>query len=185
MLRSLYSGVSGMKNLQTKMDVVSNNIANVNTVGFKSSRVLFQDMMSQTMSNATAPGNRLRRDQRNADRFRGSDGSIDTINTVGAPQSTGMVAAMDFYISGPGLLYGTRTRSKWRNLLHHEMAHSCADSNGTLTNSDGMQVLGRSVKTAVNRLSMMTTLMKTTALSGQDAVSPLSIPSTLTSMGKP
>ena len=49
MLRSLYSGVSGMKNLQTKMDVVSNNIANVNTVGFKSSRVLFQDMMSQTM----------------------------------------------------------------------------------------------------------------------------------------
>ncbi len=50
MLRSLYSGVSGMKNLQTKMDVVSNNIANVNTVGFKSSRVLFQDMMSQTMS---------------------------------------------------------------------------------------------------------------------------------------
>ena len=35
MLRSLYSGVSGMKNLQTKMDVVSNNIANVNTVGFQ------------------------------------------------------------------------------------------------------------------------------------------------------
>ena len=57
MLRSLYSGVSGMKNLQNKMDVVANNIANFNTTGFKSSRVLFQDVMSQTTAKASAPGN--------------------------------------------------------------------------------------------------------------------------------
>ena len=84
MLRSLYSGVSGMKNLQTKMDVVSNNIANVNTVGFKSSRVLFQDMMSQTMSNATAPGNGLGGINATQIGLGVQTGSIDTINTVGA-----------------------------------------------------------------------------------------------------
>jgi flagellar hook protein FlgE len=49
MLRSLYAGVSGLKNHQTKMDVIGNNIANVNTIGFKSSRVTFQDIYSQTI----------------------------------------------------------------------------------------------------------------------------------------
>lgn len=48
MLRSMYAGISGMKNFQTKLDVIGNNIANVNTAGFKKGRVTFQDMMSQT-----------------------------------------------------------------------------------------------------------------------------------------
>jgi len=50
MIRSMYSGVSGMKGFQTKLDVIGNNIANVNTVGFKKSSVVFQDMLSQTVS---------------------------------------------------------------------------------------------------------------------------------------
>ncbi|MFC4355260.1 flagellar hook-basal body complex protein [Chryseomicrobium palamuruense] len=50
MLRSMYSGVSGMKGFQTKLDVIGNNIANVNTVGFKKGSVVFQDMLSQTVS---------------------------------------------------------------------------------------------------------------------------------------
>lgn len=53
MMRSLYSGVAGLKTHQTKMDVIGNNIANVNTVGFKSSSVNFADQFYQTMSNAT------------------------------------------------------------------------------------------------------------------------------------
>jgi flagellar hook protein FlgE len=52
MLKSLFSGVTGMKNLQTKMDVISNNIANVNTTGFKSGRVRFEDMISQSIASA-------------------------------------------------------------------------------------------------------------------------------------
>ena len=48
MMRSLYSGISGLKNHQTRMDVIGNNIANVNTVGYKTSRVIFQDIFSQT-----------------------------------------------------------------------------------------------------------------------------------------
>lgn len=53
MMRSLYSGVSGLKTHQTKMDVIGNNIANVNTVAFKSSGVTFADIMYQTTSGAS------------------------------------------------------------------------------------------------------------------------------------
>jgi flagellar hook protein FlgE len=55
MLKSLYSGVSGLQSHQVAMDVESNNIANVNTVGFKYSRANFSDLLAQTSSIATAP----------------------------------------------------------------------------------------------------------------------------------
>ena len=55
MLRSMFSGVSGLRSHQTMMDVIGNNIANVNTVGYKSSSVVFQDMLSQVMSGAGVP----------------------------------------------------------------------------------------------------------------------------------
>ena len=54
MMRSLYSGISGLRNHQTRMDVIGNNIANVNTTGFKASRVVFQDVFSQTVSSGMA-----------------------------------------------------------------------------------------------------------------------------------
>lgn len=53
MMRSLYSGVSGLRNHQTRMDVIANNISNVNTVGFKASRTIFQDVYSQTAQSAS------------------------------------------------------------------------------------------------------------------------------------
>ena len=53
MMRALYSGVSGLKTHQTKMDVIGNNIANVNTVAFKSSSVTFSEIMYQTTSGAS------------------------------------------------------------------------------------------------------------------------------------
>ena len=52
MLRSMYAGVSGMKNFQTKLDVIGNNISNVNTIGYKKSTINFQDLLSQNMSNS-------------------------------------------------------------------------------------------------------------------------------------
>jgi len=55
-LRSLSSGVSGVKSHQTLLDVVGDNIANANTTGFKKSSVNFQELMSQTERSATAPG---------------------------------------------------------------------------------------------------------------------------------
>lgn len=53
MMRSLYSGVAGLRTHQTKMDVIGNNISNVNTVGFKASQVLFKDILYQTTQSAT------------------------------------------------------------------------------------------------------------------------------------
>ena len=55
MMRSLFSAISGLKGHQTMMDVVGNNIANVNTTAFKSSRITFQDIISQTLRGAQAP----------------------------------------------------------------------------------------------------------------------------------
>ena len=55
MMRSMYSAVSGLKTHQTKMDVIGNNIANVNTVGFKSSSVTFSEIMYQNLSGASGP----------------------------------------------------------------------------------------------------------------------------------
>lgn len=56
MMRSLFSGISGLKSHQTKMDVVGNNIANVNTTGFKAGRTTFADALSQQVTGATRPG---------------------------------------------------------------------------------------------------------------------------------
>ena len=53
MMRSLYSGVSGLRNHQTRMDVIGNNIANVNTTGYKASRAVFSDIYSQTLRTAS------------------------------------------------------------------------------------------------------------------------------------
>ncbi len=53
MMRGMYAGVSGLKSHQTRMDVIGNNIANVNTVAFKSSSVTFQDMLYQNLSGAS------------------------------------------------------------------------------------------------------------------------------------
>ena len=59
MLRSMFSAISGLRGHQIMMDVIGNNIANVNTVGFKSGRVNFQDIMSQTLHGANAPQGNL------------------------------------------------------------------------------------------------------------------------------
>ncbi len=56
MLKSLFSGVSGLQSSQVAMDIESNNIANVNTVGYKYSRANFSDLLAQTQARATAPG---------------------------------------------------------------------------------------------------------------------------------
>ena len=56
MMLSLNSGISGLKSLQSEMDVIGNNISNVNTTGYKAGRITFQDALSQTLTGATSPG---------------------------------------------------------------------------------------------------------------------------------
>ena len=101
MMRSLYSAVSGLKGHQTRMDVIGNNIANVNTTGFKSSRVNFEDMITQTLSSASSATDDLGGTNPKQIGLGVSVGSIDTLFTDGTAQSTGKNT--DLALSGNGL----------------------------------------------------------------------------------
>lgn len=100
MLRSLYSGVSGMKNFQTKLDVIGNNIANVNTYGFKKGRVTYKDLMSQQMAGASASTANTSGMNAKQVGLGSALSSIDTIHTGGANQSTGRT--LDLALAGDG-----------------------------------------------------------------------------------
>lgn len=89
MMRSLFSGVSGLKNHQTRMDVIGNNISNVNTTGFKSARATFTDMLSQTLSGAAAPTGNIGGVNPKQIGLGSSTSAIETIFTNGSVQSTG------------------------------------------------------------------------------------------------
>lgn len=90
MMRSMFSGVSGLRAHQTKMDVIGNNIANVNTVGFKSSRVTFQEIFNQTLRGSGSPDSSTGRGGTNPMQIGlgMSIGSIDNIMTRGSVQRT-------------------------------------------------------------------------------------------------
>ncbi|MGN7356016.1 flagellar basal body rod protein FlgG [Paenibacillus sp. SAF-054] len=101
MLRSMYSGVSGMRGFQTKLDVIGNNIANVNTIGFKSGRVMFKDVMSQTISGVTAPNGTEQGGVNSKQIGLGvSVGSIDTVHLGGSAMTTNQPT--DVRIDGDG-----------------------------------------------------------------------------------
>ncbi|MGB4045897.1 MAG: flagellar hook-basal body complex protein, partial [Halanaerobiales bacterium] len=100
MLRSMYAGVSGLKTHQTRMDVIGNNIANVNTTGFKASRVTFKEMLSQTLSGAKAPQDNRGGMNPQQVGLGVSLGSIDTNHVQGNLQSTGL--GTDLAIQGNG-----------------------------------------------------------------------------------
>jgi flagellar hook protein FlgE len=137
MLRSLYAGVSGLKNHQTKMDVVGNNIANVNTIGFKSSRVTFQDIYSQTIAPASAPGD---------DQYGGVNpqqvglgvalGSIDVLQNRSAIEYTG--APLDLSIDGDGFF----AVNKGGGTFFTRAGNFYTDANNNLVTSGGLFVQG-------------------------------------------
>ncbi|GAB4326176.1 MAG: flagellar hook protein FlgE [Dehalococcoidia bacterium] len=100
MMRALFSAISGMKNHMSYMDVVGNNIANVNTTAFKSSRVTFQDILGQTVKGASTPQGG-RGGTNPAQIGLGMNlGGIDSLMTQGSLQSTGKLT--DFAIQGEG-----------------------------------------------------------------------------------
>ena len=100
MMRSLYSAISGLKNHQVKMDVIGNNISNVNTTGFKRSRVSFSTALSQTMKGASAPTATQGGTNSVQIGLGVMLGSIDQIMTQGSSQSTGNDT--DMMIQGKG-----------------------------------------------------------------------------------
>ncbi|MNI11690.1 Flagellar basal-body rod protein FlgG [compost metagenome] len=137
MLKSLYSGVSGMRGFQTKLDVIGNNIATVNTVGFKGGRVMFKDILSQTVAGVGAP-----------DETRGgvnakqiglgvAFGAIDTIHTQGSPMTTNVVT--DLRIDGDG--YFALNLEGQESPYLSRAGNFVLDANRFLVNPEGLRVL--------------------------------------------
>src|SRR3954454_2036116 len=100
MMRSMFSAISGLKNHQTFMDVVGKNIANVNTTGFKQSRVTFQDILSQTVRGASGPQGGRAGVNPMQDSLGTLISGVDTVQTQGTLQSTGKQT--DMAVQGDG-----------------------------------------------------------------------------------
>ena len=136
MLRSLFSGISGLRANQTMLDVTGNNIANANTVGFKASTTVFQDTLSQVMRGAGAAG--------------AGNGGTNPIQvglgvqvaatrgnfTQGSAQTTG--AATDLMIQGDGMF----VLGSGNERVYSRAGAFTWDENGNLVSSSGKKVQG-------------------------------------------
>ena len=137
MMRSLYSGVSGLQNHQTRMDVIGNNISNVNTTGFKRGRVNFQDMISQQTAGAAAPTEEVGGVNPKEVGLGMSIASIDTVFTQGNLQTTGV--ATDLAIQGNGFFI----LKNGEESFYTRAGTFGVDVDGTLVNpANGLRVQG-------------------------------------------
>ena len=137
MMRSLYSGVSGLQNHQTRMDVIGNNISNVNTTGFKRGRVNFQDMISQQVAGAAKPTEELGGVNPKDVGLGMTISTIEQVFTQGNLQSTGV--GTDVAIQGNGFFIVKNGDESFytRNGVFG------LDRDGTLVNpANGMRVQG-------------------------------------------
>ena len=137
MIKSMYSAVSGIKSFQTKMDVIGNNIANVNTTGFKSSRVVFKDLFYQTLSNASAPSTVKSGISPRQVGLGAAIANIDIQNTRTGMEQTDR--PLDLYISGDG--YFTLTDGTG-NISYTRVGSFTFDVAGNLVDSNGSNVCG-------------------------------------------
>jgi flagellar hook protein FlgE len=166
MLRSLYSGISGMKNFQTKLDVIGNNIANVNTYGFKKSRTTFSDLVNQQLAGAAGATDSTAGTNPHQVGLGSSISSIDTIHTTGSMQTTSRT--LDLALSGDGF-FAVGTFKEGFNLARVsannqipepientiELNYTRAgnfylDDQGYIVTADGMYVIGEAGNKSVN-----------------------------------
>lgn len=139
MSTAMFSGVSGLKSQQTKLDVIGNNIANISTTGYKSQSVSFSDILSQTISSATAPSTTSSRGGTNAIQV-GLGVTVSSVSTnmdTGSTETTGN--DMDVSIGGDGffIVQGGTTG----NYQFTRAGNFGVDSNGNLT-VNGLTVCG-------------------------------------------
>ena len=137
MMRSLYSGVAGLQNHQVRMDVLGNNIANVNTIGFKRSRVNFQDLLYQQMSGASSPNDEVGGVNPKEIGLGMSIASVDTVHTQGSLQTTGIQT--DVAVQGNGFF----VLKKGNETMYTRAGDFGLDQEGKLVNpGSGYRVQG-------------------------------------------
>ncbi len=140
MLRSLYSGISGMNSFQTKLDVIGNNIANVNTTGFKADRITFSDILNQKLSGVTVPeeGEQGGRNSQQVG-LGTSIAAIDTIHTPGSTQTTNVPT--DLAIEGDGY-FAVSPNGDGEIIYLTRAGNFNRDATGNLVTPQGYLVLG-------------------------------------------
>lgn len=136
MMRSMFAGVSGLRNHQTRMDVIGNNIANVNTVGYKKGKVIFQDMLSQNIRGASSPQGGRGGTNPQQIGLGVTINTIDTIHTQGSSESTGKTT--DMMVDGDGMFIVADGSNKF----YTRAGNFDFDSSGTLINANGLKVQG-------------------------------------------
>lgn len=138
MLRSLYSGISGMRGFQVKLDVIGNNIANVNTTGFKAGRVMFKDILSQTIAGITAPVDGVGGVNAKQVGLGSAITAIDTLHTPGSAMTTNVPT--DLRINGDGF-FAVRPNADAEETYLTRAGNFTVDAANQLVNGDGMLVL--------------------------------------------
>ena len=136
MIRSLYSGVSGIRNHQVRMDTLSNNISNVNTTGFKSSRANFQDSLNQILRGGGSGRNPMQAGTGM------TVGSIGTKMEQGPLQTTGRI--LDLAIQGSGFFKvsdGTNEFYTRDGAFFIDNSNNIVNSGGLKLQSDGGDML--------------------------------------------
>src|SRR6185437_11808230 len=136
MLRSLFSGISGLRAHQQMMDVTGNNIANVNTTGYKSSQAVFQDTLSQMVTAAGAPQNSAGGTNPAQVGLGVRMASINANFGQGAAQTTGK--SSDMMIQGDGFFIV----KSGGEALYTRAGSFTFDANGSLTTPSGQIVQG-------------------------------------------
>lgn len=164
MLRSLYSGISGMKVNQTKLDVIGNNLANVSTTAFKGSRVNFSTTISQTLGSASAASDSLGGVNGKQIGLGAQISSIDKIMSQGSMQSTSR--SLDVAVDGSGYFMvatgpaltgdakdsitivnnGVGTMPANSSVAYTRDGSFVLDNEGNLLTSKGYRVLGFAMK---------------------------------------
>ncbi len=137
MLQAMFSGVSGLQVHQTKLDVIGNNIANVNTLGFKSGRVTFEDQLSQTLRTSSSPGGSVGGQNPAQVGLGVALGAVDTLQTQGNLQTTGKLT--DMAVQGNGFfLVGSG-----KDISYTRDGSFDLDGDGVLVNpANGVNLLG-------------------------------------------
>lgn len=144
MMRSMFAGVSGLRNHQIRMDVIGNNIANVNTVGFKTSRVTFQEVFSQMIRGAGSPTPEQGGTNPQTVGLGMSVAGIDVQHTQGNLQTGGKMT--DLAVQGGGFFVLERAGQ----LSYTRAGAFDVDGLGYLVNpADGSRVLGWSATAGV------------------------------------
>lgn len=133
MLRSMYSGVSGMKGFQTKLDVIGNNIANVNTIGYKKSTINFQDLLSQNLSSSGVNPMQVG--------LGSTTSAVNVTHTPGSFMTTGV--GTDLALIGDGFFVVQNPTSTGTNDRYLTRAGNfVVNAAGNLVTSQGYNVMG-------------------------------------------